>query len=106
VPIAAVQNEYNLAERRYDAVVDYCTKEGIPFVPFYPLRGDGGSALREIAARRRATPPQVMLAWLLRRSPMMLPIPGTLSLVHLRENLEALQLDLTDAEWSQLSAGA
>lgn len=102
VPIAAVQNEYNLAQRRYDAVVDYCTKEHIAFVPFYPLRGQITSRVREIAGKRRATPQQVMLAWLLRRSPVMLPIPGTLSLDHLKENLAAAELQLTDAELSQL----
>lgn len=103
VPIAAVQNQYNLEERRHDPVVDYCTREKIPFVPFYPLRGAGAPAVRETAKRRRATPQQVMLAWLLRRSLMMLPIPGTLSLEHLQENLAALHLDLTDADFRTLS---
>jgi aryl-alcohol dehydrogenase-like predicted oxidoreductase len=102
VPIAAVQNEYNLAQRRYDAVVDYCTKEHIAFVPFYPLRGEVTSRLRDIAAKHRATPQQVMLAWLLRRSPVMLPIPGTLSLEHLKQNLGAADLQLSDAELSPL----
>lgn len=103
VPIAAVQNEYNLSERRYDAVVDYCTKESIPFVPFYPLRGTGGSTVREIASRHRATAQQVMLAWLLARSPMMLPIPGTLSIEHLKENLGALRIELSAAEVESLT---
>jgi pyridoxine 4-dehydrogenase len=102
VPIAAVQNHYNLSERRYEAVVDYCETESIVFVPFFPLRGDGGSALAEIAARHGATPAQITLAWLLRRSPAMLPIPGTLSLEHLKEDLAALQLELTDAEFEAL----
>jgi len=102
VQIAAVQNQYNLSERKYDEVVDYCTREGIVFVPFYPLRGDGGAALKEIAKRHRATERQVALAWLLRRSPAMLPIPGTLSLDHLKENLGALQIELTDAEYEAL----
>jgi aryl-alcohol dehydrogenase-like predicted oxidoreductase len=102
VPIAAVQNHYNLSERRYEAVVDYCETESIVFVPFFPLRGDGGSALAEIAARHDATPAQITLAWLLRRSPAMLPIPGTLSLEHLKEDLAALQLELTDAEFEAL----
>jgi len=106
VTVAAVQNQYNLAERRYDAEVDYCTREGIPFVPFYPLRDGGGSAVREIASKHRATPQQVMLAWLLRRSPLMLPIPGTLSSDHLRENLAAFDVELTAAEWNQLNAHA
>jgi aryl-alcohol dehydrogenase-like predicted oxidoreductase len=103
VPIAAVQNEYNLSERRYDAVVEYCTKERIPFVPFYPLRATPGSAVQDIARRHRATPQQVMLAWLLARSSMMLPIPGTLSIDHLKENLGALSVELTDAELESLT---
>jgi aryl-alcohol dehydrogenase-like predicted oxidoreductase len=99
VPIAAVQNHYNLSERKYEAVVDYCAGEGIVFVPFFPLRGDGGPALAEIAKRHTATPPQITLAWLLRRSPAMLPIPGTLSLEHLKENLAASKIELSDREF-------
>ena len=76
VPIAAVQNRYNLSDRRYDDVVDYCARDGLVFVPFYPLRGDGGPALTAIAERHGATPAQITLAWLLRRSPAMLPIPA------------------------------
>ncbi len=102
VPIAAVQNYYNLSERKYEAVVDYCAAEGIVFVPFFPLRGDRGRALAEIAERHRATRSQVTLAWLLRRSPAMLPIPGTLSLEHAKENLGALKIELTDAEFQTL----
>ena len=102
VPIAAVQNHYNLSERKYEAVVDYCATENIVFVPFFPLRGDGGPALAEIAARHGATPGQITLAWLLRRSPAMLPIPGTLSLDHVKENLAALKIELTDAEFEAL----
>ena len=102
VPITAVQNHYNLSERKYDDVVDYCAKEGIVFVAFFPLRGDGGGALNEIAKRHRATRQQIMLAWLLRRSPAMLPIPGTLSLQHLNENLAALKIELTEAEFEAL----
>lgn len=102
VPIAAVQNHYNLSERRYEDVVDYCAREGIVFVPFFPLRGDGGRAVVEIAERHGATPAQITLAWLLRRSPAMLPIPGTLSPEHLRENLAALEIELTDDEFEAL----
>ena len=79
VDIAAVQNEYNPGNRRDDDVVDFCERDGIAFVPYYPLRGDGDTAAK--------------LAWLLRRSPVVLPIPGTLSLAHLRENLAALEVD-------------
>ncbi|HKO15041.1 MAG TPA: aldo/keto reductase [Gemmatimonadaceae bacterium] len=102
VPIAAVQNQYNLTDRKYDDVVDYCTREGIVFVPFYPLHGKPDRAMKQVAKRHRATPPQVMLAWLLARSPVMLPIPGTLSLEHLRENLGAAALELTEAEIAEL----
>jgi pyridoxine 4-dehydrogenase len=102
VPIAAVQNHYNLSERKHEAVVDYCERENIVFVPFFPLRGDGGSAVAEIAARHGATPLQITLAWLLKRSPVMLPIPGTLWLEHLKENVAALQIELTDAEFEAL----
>jgi len=102
VPIVAVQNQYNLSERRYDDVVDYCAGEGIVFVPFFPLRGDGGPALDEIAERHGATPAQIALAWLLRRSPAMLPIPGTLSLEHLKQNLAASEIELSDAEFQAL----
>lgn len=102
VPIAAVQNHYNLSERKHETVVDYCARENIVFVPYFPLRGDGGPALDEIAARHDATPAQITLAWLLRRSPTMLPIPGTLSLEHLKENLAALQIELTNAEFDAL----
>jgi pyridoxine 4-dehydrogenase len=101
-PIAAVQNRYNLSERRWDDVVDYCTAEGIVFVPFFPLHGDGGRALDEIAERHGATPTQIAVAWLLRRSPLMLPIPGTLSLDHLKENLAALEIELSDEEFEAL----
>jgi pyridoxine 4-dehydrogenase len=76
VPIVAVQNHYNLAERRYEDVVDHCALESIVFVPYFPLRDDGGRPVAEIAERLGATSAQVALAWLLRRSPTMLPIPA------------------------------
>jgi aryl-alcohol dehydrogenase-like predicted oxidoreductase len=103
VPIAAVQNHYNLAERASDDVVDYCAANGIVFVPYFPLRSEGGRPVAEIAERRGATPEQVALAWLLRRSPTTVPIPGTLSIEHLRENLAAAEIDLTDAELEALA---
>jgi aryl-alcohol dehydrogenase-like predicted oxidoreductase len=102
VPIAAVQNHYNLSERAYEDVVDHCAASGIAFVPYFPLRGDGGRALAEIAARHGRTPAQITLAWLLRRSPTTLPIPGTLSLDHLAENLAALEIALSDEEFEAL----
>lgn len=103
VPIAAVQNNYNIGERKWDSVVDYCERERIVFVPFYPLRAEGGKALAEIARHRRISAQQVMLAWLLRRSPAMLPIPGTLSLSHLRENVAAADIELTNREFQDLT---
>jgi pyridoxine 4-dehydrogenase len=105
VPIAAVQNEYNLSERRSDDVVDFCETENIPFVPFFPLRGRTWAPLDEIARRYDATPQQITLAWLLKRSPSMIPIPGTLSLEHLRMNLAALDLELSDEDYAELERG-
>jgi pyridoxine 4-dehydrogenase len=102
VPIAAVQNHYSLSERKHDDVVDYCAREGIVFVPYFPLRGNGGSALAEIAQRRQATETDIALAWLLARSSTMLPIPGTLSLDHLRENLATLEIKLSEADLEAL----
>lgn len=101
-PIAAVQNEYSLAERMHDEVVDHCTEEEIVFVPFFPLHGDDPPALPEIARRHGATANQVKLAWLLKRSPVVVPIPGTLSLDHLNENLGALDIELSDDDFAAL----
>ena len=102
VPIAAVQNHYNLGERRHEEVVDHCAAEGLLFVPFFPLRSEGSPAVRDMAERHGATPTQIVLAWLLRRSPAVLPIPGTLSLEHVKENLGALDIALTDDEFAAL----
>jgi len=98
VPITAVQNRYNLGDREHDEVIDHCTREGIVFVPYYPLRGTDSAAVAELAERRGATASQIALSWLLHRSPAVLPIPGTLSLHHLQENLAALEIELTDDE--------
>jgi pyridoxine 4-dehydrogenase len=102
VPIAAVQNHYNLAERKHEDVVDHCAANGILFVPYFPLRAQPPPAVAEIARRHGATPHQVVLAWLLRRSPAMLPIPGTLSLAQAKENLAAQQVELSDEEFEAL----
>jgi pyridoxine 4-dehydrogenase len=102
-PVAAVQNHYNVAERSSDEVVDYCEENGIVFVPYYPLKGNGPPALAEIAESHNTSREQIALAWLLRRSPVMLPIPGTLSIEHLRENLGALEIELTDGEFDALA---
>ena len=103
LPVTAVQNHFNVAERKDDDVVDYCTREGIVFVAFYPLKGATGPAAGEIAARHGATERQIALAWLLKRSPLTLPIPGTLSLDHLKENLAALEIELSDDEFDAMS---
>ena len=100
--IAGVQNHYNLNHREHDDVVDYCTSEGIPFVPYFPLR-DRKPAAEEIARRLGVKESQVTLAWLLHRSPLMLPIPGTLSIEHLRDNLAALEIELSDADMAALN---
>jgi pyridoxine 4-dehydrogenase len=102
MPIVAVQNRYNLSEPAHDEVVDYCAGEGLVFVPFFPLGGDGGPVLAEIADAHGATAPQMTLAWLLKRSPAMLPIPGSLSLAHVEENLAALEIELSEAEFEAL----
>ncbi len=98
VPIAAVQNLYNLTERGHDDVIDHCTEQGIVFVPYFPLRGKDAPAVSEVAARHGKTASQIVLAWLLHRSPAVLPIPGTLSIDHLRDNLAVLEIDLSQAE--------
>jgi len=106
LPIVAVQNNYSLAERKHNAVVDYCESAGIVFVPFFPLAGSDAPRIRAIAARHGVTHTQIALAWLLRRSPVMLPIPGTLSSAHLRENLAATTIVLIDDEFKALSLPA
>jgi pyridoxine 4-dehydrogenase len=103
VPVAVVQNHYSHIERSHDDVVDYCTREGLVFVPYFPLRHVGGGAVAEVAGRHGVTEAQVALAWLLHRSPVMLPIPGTLSAAHLRENLAALRLELDEDDLSALN---
>lgn len=102
-PIAAVQNEYSLDERKHEDVVDHCAAEGIAFVPFFPLRGGDEAAIAEISAARGVTPHAIRIAWLLRRSPAIVPIPGTLSIEHLRENLAALELELSDEELERVA---
>ncbi len=103
VPIAAVQNEFSLGERKHDEVIDFCELQGILFVPFFPLRGEKTRALTEIADRHGATLNQIKLAWLLHRAPCVVPIPGTLSIEHLRENLAALEIELGSDELEQLA---
>ena len=105
VPIASVQNRYSFADREWDYVVDYCESNDIAFIPWFPL-GAGkvaGEVLNEVAKAHRASPKQVALAWLLGRSPIMLPIPGTSSVEHLEENVAAASLQLTGSEYERLS---
>ena len=105
VPIVSVQNRYSFADREWDYVVDYCERNGIAFIPWFPL-GAGkvaGEALDRIARAHNASPTKIALAWLLQRSPMMLPIPGTSSIEHLEENVAAASLRLTAEEYQTLS---
>ncbi len=107
-PVATVQNMYNLVSRKSEDVLDYCAREGIGFIPWYPLAAGGlareGSALSELASRLNATPSQVALAWVLKRSPVMLPIPGTSKVKHLEENVAAANLTLSDEDFKALDA--
>src|ERR1700687_859174 len=105
VPIVSVQNRYSFADREWDHVVDYCERNGIAFIPSFPL-GAGtvaGRLLERIAKARRVKPIQIALAWLLKRSPIMLPIPGTSSVAHLEENVQAGSLQLSDEEYMDLT---
>lgn len=105
VPIVSVQNRYSFADREWDYVVDYCERNGIAFIPWFPLGGGraAGEVLNQVARSHNASPKQVALAWLLKRSPIMLPIPGTSSLEHLEANVAAASLRLTDEEFHKLS---
>ena len=109
-PVATVQNLYNLANRQSEAVLEYCQREGIGFIPWYPLAAGElaapDSVLSRIAKRLDASNGQVALAWLLKRSPVMLPIPGTSRVEHLRENVGAAQLALSDEDYQALEAAA
>lgn len=105
VPIVSVQNRYSIADRASEDVLLHCGKHGIAFLPWYPL-GDGSaltvSKVKKLASRLGATPAQVALAWLLKKSPVMLPIPGTSKVDHLEENVAAAKLPLSDADFSSL----
>jgi aryl-alcohol dehydrogenase-like predicted oxidoreductase len=107
-PVASVQNRYNLGDREWESVVDHCDREGIGFIPWYPLAvgklAEDGGPLAEIAARHRARPAQVALAWLLRRTPVMLPIPGTSRVKHLDENVAGAGIELSDEEFATLAS--
>jgi pyridoxine 4-dehydrogenase len=104
VPIVSVQNRYSFADREWDYVVDYCESNQIVFIPWFPLAAGrvAGDVLNEIAQAHQASPKQVALAWLLRRSPIVLPIPGTSSVEHLEENVAAASVQLTQEEYERL----
>jgi pyridoxine 4-dehydrogenase len=105
-PIASVQNRYNLVDRVSEPVLETCEAEGLGFIPWFPLStgrlAKEGGPLAELAKRRGATPAQLALAWLLHRSPVMLPIPGTSKVAHLEDNLKAAALELSDDELAAL----
>jgi pyridoxine 4-dehydrogenase len=110
VPIVSVQNRYSLADRHSESVLEACERDGLAFLPWFPLAlgrlATATGRLAQVARSHGATPAQVALAWLLRRSPAMAPIPGTSSVEHLEENVAATQLELTDDEFSGLSRTA
>ncbi|GHF34887.1 oxidoreductase [Deinococcus metalli] len=105
-PVATVQNLYNLVNRKSEDVVEYCARETIGFIPWFPLAAGSlareGSVLSDVAGRVNASPSQVALAWVLRRSPVMLPIPGTGKVAHLEENVAAAALELSDEDFRTL----
>jgi aryl-alcohol dehydrogenase-like predicted oxidoreductase len=109
-PIVSVQNLYNLANRKAEPVLEYCERNDLAFIPWYPIATGNlarpGGPLDAIAADHHATPAQLALAWLLRRSPVMLPIPGTSSVAHLEENVAAAEVTLTDDEFETLAKAA
>jgi aryl-alcohol dehydrogenase-like predicted oxidoreductase len=110
IDVVSVQNEYNISNRKSEAVLTYCEAEGIAFIPWFPVASgklaQPGGKLDELAKKHGATVSQLSLAWLLHRSPVMLPIPGTSSVAHLEENVKAAEVTLSDAEWQQLEAAA
>jgi aryl-alcohol dehydrogenase-like predicted oxidoreductase len=110
VEVVTVQNRYSLADRRNEETLSYCQRQGIGFLPWYPMAGGkqlkpdhpSAQAMARIAARHSATVAQLSLAWLLQRSPVMLPIPGTSKVAHLEENIAAAQLELNPDEWAEV----
>ena len=110
IEIVSVQNQYNLGDRQHEDVVDYCTKHNLGFIPWFPVAGGKlarpGGPLDAMAKKHEATIAQFSLAWLLHRSPVMLPIPGTSSVKHLEENIAAASLKLEPNEWNEIEADA
>jgi pyridoxine 4-dehydrogenase len=105
VLIVSIQNRYSFVDREWNYVVDHCERNGIAFIPWFPLGGGkvAGDLLAKVAKRHRTTPTQIALAWVLKRSPIMLPIPGTSSAEHLEENIAAASLQLVEKEYQELS---
>ena len=101
-----MQNRYSFADREWDYVVDYCERNKISFIPYFPLGGGrvAGEILNQVARTHQVIPHQVAIAWLFKRSPVMLPIPGTSSVRHLEENIAAAAVKLTPAEWREVEA--
>jgi aryl-alcohol dehydrogenase-like predicted oxidoreductase len=110
VEIVSVQNQYNIGDRKHEDVVDYCAQHGIAFIPWFPVAAgklaQPGGKLDSAAKQHGATVSQLSLAWLLHRSPVILPIPGTSSVEHLEENIAASAVTLSDAEWAEIEAAA
>jgi len=110
VEIVSVQNQYNIGDRRHEDVVDYCAKNGLAFIPWFPVAAgklaQPGGKLDAVAKAHGVTVSQLSLAWLLWRSPVILPIPGTTSLKHLEENVAAAQVKLTEGEWREIEKAA
>ena len=110
VEIVSVQNQYNLADRQHEDVVEYCTQHKLGFIPWFPVAAGklarAGGPLEAAAKKHAATTAQLSLAWLLHRSPVMLPIPGTSSVKHLEENIAAASLHLDPSEWKAIEADA
>src|SRR5215471_3357571 len=107
LPIVTVQNRYNITDRKWDNTLSYCQKENIGFMPWAPVggtRGMSGAALEKIAKDHGITIYQLGLAWLLHRSPVMLPIPGTSSVAHVEENMAARKIQLSAQDWKTIDA--
>jgi pyridoxine 4-dehydrogenase len=110
IEIVSVQNQYNLTNRKSEAVLNYCTRHNLAFIPWFPVASgklaQPGGKLDELAKKHSATASQLSLAWLLHHSPVIVPIPGTTSIKHLEENVKSADVQLSDAEWQELEAAA
>jgi aryl-alcohol dehydrogenase-like predicted oxidoreductase len=106
LPIVSVQNQYNLSDRQHEKTLNYCEKHKLGFIPWFPVAAGklarAGGPLASVAKQHHVTVAQLSLAWLLHRSPVMLPIPGTSSVTHLEENIGAGSVRLSESEWNQI----